>query len=116
VKDRLFVIPYSRFHNRDWSGDERHSFYHVSVQVFHKNSSDVYKYQYLRCGGILNGGAAENVLGIKLLLDASSRLYTERSEMLNSGYDGELEWNMTLEETYEIAVDGVYELGEKCEE
>jgi len=107
----LYVIPYSRFHNRQLVGDSKYS--HVSVQEFWEIGG-VHKFHNLRCGGLWKEEAAVNVLGIKLLLDTQPQAYTRRSLRLGRDYYGEFERGMTLEETYNVVVDGVRLLGESC--
>jgi len=111
--DRLFVIPYSRFHNRQYTIDERELFYHVSVQVFTKVNGE-YLFQYLRCGGLAYADAPTNVLGIKLLLESDPSIYTGRSSALDSRFDGKLVKGMTLEKSYKLPIDGIGLLGESA--
>jgi len=119
VKDRLFVIPYSRFHNGILEFEDRQDFYHVSVQEFWKVER-TYRFKWIRCGGIARAEAAANVLGIKLLLESDTPdEYLLRARGINSDYNGKLiggygnpAKGMTLRESYKIVVDGIRILGE----
>ena len=108
----LYVIPYSRFHNR--TINTYRGYDQVSVQEFREIGHGEYVFRNLRCGGLWKAEAAVNVLGIKLLLDARPEAYTNESSRLDYDYDGGFERGMMLEETYNVVVDGVRLLGEKC--
>jgi len=109
----LFVIPYSRFHNKTWGVGRIEYFYHVSIQEFYKDDDGTYRFRNIYCGGVLGAQAAVNVLGIKLLLESEPARYTFTSERLTDPrWGGKLQRGMTLEETYEVEIDPIGLLGE----
>jgi len=110
---RLFVIPYSRFHDQMLKMRHVNYFYQVSVQQFRKWPDGIYKLYYIHCGGLEKTEAAANVLGIKLCLETDPDLYTEECRPINTRLHGEFEVGMTLEETYEVPIDSILILGEK---
>jgi len=84
----------------------------VSVQQFVKDEEGVYRFRHLICGGLMRAKAADNVLGIKLLLETKSELYLSEALALSNEANGDFKSLMTLEESLEVVVDSIPLLGE----
>ena len=104
-KGRLYVMPYSRFHDHTLSG-QLGPLAHVTLQVFKENPAgeDILVDHF--CAGLDQTHAAINVLAVKLLLEAQPKLYLDLGFTFNGpcGVFAPLK-GKTFEETLEVPID-----------